>query len=452
MVRRSLLPAFLILGAIGARASEASRPYGLSQRPEARAFLNLPPYEDGTVPALLSETGAFKNTRTMLAGPALIPYEINAPFWSDGAAKRRWISVPHRSTGESTSIRYSPTGEWKFPAGTVFLKHFELATDETRPDTRRRLETRLLVVDSRGGVYGVAYRWRANHSDAELVREGRFEAITIRTASGTRTQNWYYPGPADCRSCHTPATGGVLGVKAPQLNGDLTYPTGVSDNQLRTWDHLGLFEPRLAEADLRRVARFAPIDDTSRSLEDRARSFLDVNCSQCHRPGGAAADFDARFDTPLSEQRLLGEPARINLGIDRARFIAPTDPWRSMILVRLETLEPTKMPPLAHEVVDEKAAALLRAWIKSLPGPPVMAPPTIHPKSGDYRDAVRVAIQHDDPTAVIRYTIDGTAPGNSAPQYDGPFEAGRSMTVRARAYKPGHTRSVAVQETMVIGE
>lgn len=451
MVHGSVLLPLIILGGVYHGEGVAEMPYGLDRRPVAEPFLNLPRSEKEPFPDRLSRAGVFRDLARLAPGPSLIPYALNVEFWSDGAAKRRWISIPFRPPAEGETIRFSANGDWGFPPGTVLVKHFELA-DDGQPARRRRLETRILVVGTGGNVHGASYRWRADGSDADRVDAGVTAPIPIRTSSGARSQNWYFPGPADCRQCHTPAAGGVLGVKARQLDRDMTYPAGVTDNQLRTWNHLGLFDPAPSEADLRRIARLVPGGDAGADLERRARSYLDANCSHCHRPGGAAADFDARYETPLGEQRLLGQPARINFGVDGARFIAPNDPWRSTVLTRVETLEPTKMPPLAHEVVDRRGAELLRAWIASLPGPPVLAPPTIRPASGDYRGSVQVEIRSDDPAAVVRYTLDGSAPTPSSTVYRGPFVISRSTTVRARAYRPGYTRSISTQATMVIDD
>jgi uncharacterized repeat protein (TIGR03806 family) len=448
----SLLQMLLLTCAACATGLGADRPYGLTTRPRSRAFLGLPADEHGPIPDRLSATGAFDDTRALRPAEALIPYDINAAFWSDGASKRRWVSVPCERPEKVAVIRPSPTGSWDFPPGTVFVKHFELVVDETRPNATRRLETRLLVRDVMGGVYGISYRWRDDGADADLVREPRRETYRVISATGPRKRSWYFPGPADCRQCHTPSAGGVLGVSTRQLNRDLTDSDGCSENQLRVWSRLGLFDHPVDERSLPDLSRMARPEDRARSLEDRARSFLDVNCSQCHRPGGVTADFDARYDTPLAAQGLIAAPARINLGIDGARLIAPNDPWRSILLNRVNTLEPIKMPPLAHEVLDREAVLLLEAWIKSIPGPPVAVPPIIRPEGGDFRGAVRVTLSSPDPDALICYTLDGTAPGKSSPVYAGPFELRRSTTVRARAYRDGFTRSISVQETFIIDE
>ena len=111
------------------------------------------------------------------------------------------------------------------------------------------------------------------------------------------------------------------------------------------------------------------------------------------------------------------------------------------------------MPPLAHEVVDRQAVGAAAGLDQpASPGRPWWPRRRSCPKGGDFREAVRVAIRHDDPAAVIRYTLDGSAPGKSSPLYAGPFEVRRSTTVRARAYRPGYTRSIAVQETLIFDE
>ena len=412
----------------------------------------MPEQTEGAVfPPLLSQTGAFKDVRSLTPSDGLIPYDLNISFWSDGAAKARWMAAPREGADGRGKIGFKPTGEWTFPKGTVFVKHFELATDETRPDVKRRLETRLLVCDATNGVYGVTYKWRADNSDADLLSTNLTEPITIKTATGTRVQNWYYPNRQDCLTCHTARAGGVLGVKTRQLNRDFGYPGGVTDNELRAWNHAGLFDAGFEEAKLQTYASLAHADDTTRSLEERARSYLDANCAHCHRPGGTVAYFDARYNTPLAQQNLIEGQVLINQGIDNPQTIAPHDIWRSILYMRVNTVEPIKMPPLAHEMLDKQAVTLLRQWIESMPGPPVLEPPAISPRGGDYDKPVEVTIKESEPGVSIHYTLDGSAPTASDPVYEKPIKIEGPTILRAKAYKHGFTRSITVQEVFIIG-
>ena len=450
-------PAFLLLlflsGALfcPAAAAETAKPYGLTVRPESKAYLSMPPLATGAFPPLLSQTGAFADTPGMVPSGGLIPYDVIVPFWSDGAEKSRWISVP-----AGKKIKFAPTGEWTFPPGTIFVKTFEMPMDETHPAVKRRLETRLLVCDAAGGVYGACYKWRADNSDADLLPTNLTETISIETATGVRTQAWYYPSRQDCLTCHTANAGLVLGVKTRQLNRAFTYPSGITDNELRAWSHAGLFDTNfdnlnnLDGGDLKTFPALARTDDPARSLTDRARSYLDANCAQCHRPKGTVAYFDARYDTPLAEQNLIKGPVLIDERIDNPHVIAPNDIWRSILYLRTDTLEAYRMPPLARNTIDERGMALLRQWIESLPGPPVLPPPAISPVGGNYDHSVTVVLK-SEPGVTIRYTVDGTVPTPSDLLYEKPVQLASPTILRAKAFKPGYTRSVTSQEIFIIG-
>ncbi|HSY74028.1 MAG TPA: PQQ-dependent sugar dehydrogenase [Dongiaceae bacterium] len=320
-----------------------------------------PPPPTHPIPKLLSQTGAFADLKNMTPQNFLIPYSVNSPLWSDGAAKSRWMALP-----ENSQIHFASTGEWKFPAGTVFVKNFELPVDDTNPKILRRLETRLLVRDTNGAVYGASYKWRADNSDADLVTAGITEQIKIKTSTGERIQNWFFPGRQDCLTCHTPQSGGVLGVKTRQLNGDFKYPNGVTDNQLRAWNHARLFDTALDEKEIPRFAKLVSITNPAAPLELRARSYLDANCAQCHRPGGVEAFFDARFDTPLKIQNLINGPVANQFGLPGSKVIVPGDTNKSILFRRISLIGNLQMPPLAKNVVDEKAAAVIAQWINSL--------------------------------------------------------------------------------------
>jgi uncharacterized repeat protein (TIGR03806 family) len=439
--------ALSITHAARAEPKTVPAPYGLTARNAPNAYLHMPHLASGQFPPLLSQTGAFTDTRNLVPSEGLIPYDLVVAFWSDGAAKERWIAVP------GGQIKFAPTGEWSFPKGTVFVKTFFLPTDERNTSINRRLETRLLVCDSAGGVYGADYKWRSDDSDADLLPSSLTEAIPIKTATGQiRQQTWYYPSRKDCLECHNTRAGGVLGVKTRQMNRPFTYPSGVTDNELRTWNHIGLFTPGFKDADVERFPRLASTDDASRSLVDRARSYLDANCAQCHRPGGTVAYFDARYDTPLEKQELIDGPVLIDQGIDRPRIISPHDIWRSIVVMRMNTVGDIKMPPLARETIDQRGVKLLRDWITSMPGRSVLDPPIISPAGGTYDGPIELSLQESEPGADIRYTLDGSVPGTADKRYEKPIKLTGPVVVRARAYKDGFTRSITAQEAFVIGK
>ncbi len=59
-----------------------------------------------------------RTRRRLVAGAGLLAYEINVPFWSDGAVKRRWMAAP------PGKIVFRPAGEWMFPVGDGFCQTF----------------------------------------------------------------------------------------------------------------------------------------------------------------------------------------------------------------------------------------------------------------------------------------------------------------------------------------
>jgi uncharacterized repeat protein (TIGR03806 family) len=356
-------------GSVHVTMNAVGMPYGLTKRIAMPPFLNMPQSLAGALPPLLSLTGVFTNTAAMTAAPGLIPYSLNVPMWNDYAVETHYVAIPSHSAPYTPDqqIDFSPEGAWKFPAGSVFVQTFEIATNEAFPNQTRRLETRLLVRGTNGAVYGVTYKWRPDNSDADLLMGSATESITVMTATGTRSQMWYYPSFSDCLVCHTPASGLVLGVNTRQLNGNSAYGAQ-TDNQLRALNHLGILNPAIDEAEIASLPRLANLNASSASLEQRVRSYMDVNCAECHRPGGSGITMDARYETPLAKQGLINATAaKGNLGVDGAHIVTPGDTSRSVLWGRMNTTNPViKMPQLAHDQIDTNAVRVVGEWINGL--------------------------------------------------------------------------------------
>jgi uncharacterized repeat protein (TIGR03806 family) len=320
------------------------------------------PIEAAGFPTLLSLTGVFTDTAKMEHASGILPYEIQAPLWSDGAFKQRWVLVP-----ENTVLGYSETEHYRIPPGSVFVKHFEMALDERVPERRRRLETRFWVAVSQDAQYGVTYKWNAEQTDAELVVDAEVEDLSIIGADGEiRTQSYNYPAPGDCSSCHTPQAGFVLGARTAQLNRDIVYRADRAPvNQLVAWSTWGLLDARIDRSASLVAPQLAAVADETAPLEERVRSYWDGNCSMCHAgTGGSVPGWDARYSTPFEEQGLERPPSNTS---QASRLIAPGEPSDSFIYLRGQTAERgLRMPPVGRNRVDEVYVDVLARWIASL--------------------------------------------------------------------------------------
>ncbi len=315
-------------------------------------------------PTRLSETGLFRSTKKHQVQPGVISYSVNAPGWADGALAERFVALP-----DDTRIGYASAGGWNFTNGAVLVQTLSLEREAGKPTSRQRIETRLLVRQN-GQWTGYSYRWNDAQSDATLVRKSGEEkefAIKDRHApGGARRQTWRFPSRTECSACHSRAANFVLGLTESQMNKVHDY-AGVKDNQLRAWEHIGLFTNALPKPPAELTKQANPYDP-SVSLEDRARSYLHANCSVCHvTAGGGNSKMLLSLATKLEEMNVIGaRPQHDTFGINNAMLIAPGDPDRSILYQRLSRRGRGQMPPVVIATADEQALALFRDWIRGL--------------------------------------------------------------------------------------
>lgn len=311
------------------------------------------------LPPTLANVGAFSDLETLTTQPGIVPYELNVAFWSDHAQKQRWFSVPNTNL----TVGFTSQGNWAFPTGMVWMKHFEMELTNGVPESARRLETRFIVRNT-NGVYGITYRWNSPTNAVLVPEEGMDETLTIYEDGTPRSQVWRYPSRNECLRCHTAASGHALGFHTAQLNRDVTEDDGVT-NQIERLVQAGYFH---GDEGMRveRLRRLAAAHDETQSLEYRVRSYLDANCSQCHQPGGGGGGiFDARIETATSKANLINALVNNTEGNAANRVIAPGMPEHSMIVQRISRLGNGRMPPVATRVVDESAVQLLTEWIQA---------------------------------------------------------------------------------------
>jgi uncharacterized repeat protein (TIGR03806 family) len=314
-------------------------------------------------PRKLSETGLFTSVAKHEVAPGVIPYSINAPFWSDGAHKERFFAVP----GDG-KVTFHERNAWDFDDGTVTVKSFALDMEEGNPASRKRIETRIVVKQGERWV-GYTYLWNDKQTDATLVEaRGTDKTYTIKERSGkTRKQVWHYPSRNECMFCHSRAAGFVLGLNTGQMNRAHNYGAQ-EDNQLRTLSHIGMFKKPLEKTPSTYMAYPDPFLSGA-DLNQRAKTYLHVNCAMCHvSDGGGNSMIELGYRTPLARSHAVNEaPMHDTFGIADAKLIAPGDAQRSVLFHRVNVRGQGQMPPTSSNRVDEAGAKLLREWIDQMP-------------------------------------------------------------------------------------
>lgn len=297
------------------------------------------------IPAQLSATGCVNAANPTQPATGLIPYAPNAPFFSDGARKDRWLALP-----DGQRITLDAGNDFDFPDGSVLVKNFTLGST--------LVETRLFMRHNDGSWAGYTYEWNSGNTEATRVVGGK----TVQVAG----QAWEFPSEAQCLQCHTAAAGRTLGLEVGQLNGNFGYPTGRTANQLTTLDAIDVLTPALTQA----PAQLPVIPDPfgSAALGARARAWLHTNCANCHQPGGGSqSTMDLRFTTALNATSACDvAPMLGTLGITNPRLIAPGSAARSVVIARVDRTGTDAMPPLSRHQIDTAGVQLLTAWVNGL--------------------------------------------------------------------------------------
>lgn len=297
-------------------------------------------------PTRLSDYGLFQ-TGTSKPNPALVPYTLNTPLFSDYAEKQRFIRLP---AGKKIAIG-PENGKLIFPDGTILVKNFGY------PDSKgalKLIETRLLLRVN-GDWVALPYFWRGDGSDADLKLAGARIPVDTVLADGRKVKISYaVPNKNQCKLCHGEA-GAVVPI-GPRL-GNISFSSG--------------YETPFPEPLQSRYGSFDWRSDTRASLNDRARSYLDINCAHCHNPKGSASNsglFLGRNVTSAIELGIGKRPVAAGRGAGDLTFvIEPGHPERSILLQRMKSIEPgIAMPELGRATVHVEGAALLKSWINAM--------------------------------------------------------------------------------------
>lgn len=265
------------------------------------------------LPQKLSETGL----------ATARPYTPRFELWSDGAKKRRWISLP-----ANARIDTSDMDAWQFPVGTRLWKEFAFDAIVA--------ETRMMERTEQGWTF-VAYAWNGDASEATQLPLG---------GAATTVPAHDIPAADQCFGCHGGTPSGVLGFSAIQLG-----------NDAQTLFDEGLLTDAPPSLEL-------PGDEDQRA----GLGYLHANCSHCHNQHRPVAGAQRCYDPNNGYDFQLRVGALADLESTNAVRTLRKNPSRGEEMIERvkRTSAQGGMPPLAKSAIDHHGVETIQAFIDSL--------------------------------------------------------------------------------------
>ncbi|MCO6148531.1 hypothetical protein [Flavobacterium sp. NRK1] len=292
----------------------------------------------------------------------VLPYDLNSSLFTDYALKKRFVWMPEGSH----AIYTSDSEILNFPTGAALIKNFYY--ENVLPaNTTRIIETRVMIKKADGWIFA-SYVWNNDQTEAFLDMDGSTTTVTWMQNEREKSVNYVIPNGNDCTTCHSSnSIYTPIGIKPQNLFKNFSYTTG-EQNQLEKWKSEGYINDYAQN-----TTATVNWEDESKSLDLRARSYLDINCAHCHTPGGNCDDM------PLN-LAFVATTNPINLGIcvephdfvsgNQTYIIAAQDSWMSLLPFKMQSTQQSEMmPPIGRTTSHREGTALINEWIDAMENP-----------------------------------------------------------------------------------
>ena len=310
-------------------------------------------------PKKLSEFEFFLDDSAQSPSDKVIPYELISTLFSDYSYKQRWVYVPNNKKAE-----YEENWVFDFPTGSALIKTFYYPVDERNPELGKQLlETRLLL-RKESGWEAVSYAWNEEQNEAYKKIAGKTINVSWTDFMGEeKSVRYRVPNVNQCKECHDADDKiSPIGPKARNINKELDFKDG-EFNQLVYWMNREIIDDYPMDL-------VSPVDwmDETKDINDRVRSYLDINCGHCHSPTGNANSTGLYLHLNETRDINLGvfkKPVATGRGSGGNKYsIVPGKPEESILLYRMESMDPgVMMPESGRALTHVEAVEMVREWI-----------------------------------------------------------------------------------------